>query len=255
MDALASVAFAIVVIGAIRQMGRTGTAAIASTVLRAGMLAVAAMCVIYALLAYLGATSAQVASDAANGGAILSAVSRHYYGGVGQALIAAIVLVACLKTSIGLTAACAETFRELFGPRPPYRAWVVIFCALSAAIANLGLDGIVAWSVPVLMFLYPLTIIAIGLGLAHRWLGHRPTVHRITTVLVALAAIVDLVKALPVHVPGQDLLIAAASRALPGFDLGFGWLAPALVGLFLGLILSRARGEGRRAPAPRHGAS
>lgn len=245
MDALASVAFAIVVIGAITRMGRTAARDVTTTVLRSGVLAVVAMCLIYAALAYLGATSRTVAPDAPNGGAILAAAAQHYYGGIGQLLIAAIVLVACLKTSIGLAAACAEAFRELFGPRPAYRVWVVVFCAVSAAIANLGLAGIVSISVPVLLFLYPLTIVAIGLGLAHRWVGDRPTLHRVTTLFVGCAAFIDLVAALPFAVPGRDALVGAAKAVLPGYGLGFGWVVPAVVGLVLGAVLSRVRGEGR----------
>ena len=72
---------------------------------------------------------------------------------------------ACLKTAIGLITACAETFKEMFPRTISYKAYVVVFSVLTTLVANVGLTNIIAYSLPVLMFLYPLAITLILLAL------------------------------------------------------------------------------------------
>lgn len=79
--------------------------------------------------------------------------------------------MACLKTAIGLVTSCGETFEKIFPNGPSYRVWAVIFSLLSFLIANVGLDAIIAYSLPVLMFLYPLAVTLICLLYAESCLG------------------------------------------------------------------------------------
>lgn len=249
MDALASLAFAIVVIEAIRRLGVNDPGRIAATVAKSGVVAVIGMSVIYGALAYIGATSIGAMAQAKNGGAILAGVSAHYYGGAGQLLIAAIVLVACLKTAIGLVTACAEMFATMFPKSLSHRAWAMLFTVVSLVIANFGLEAIMALSVPVLMFLYPLAITAIILGLLTPVIRGRRWPHRLMTAFVAVAAFFDLVNALPEGTPGHQGLVDMATAILPGFSLGFGWVVPGLIGLVLGLIIMAVTKEPIPAPA------
>jgi len=245
MDALASLAFAIVIIEAINQRGSTGRRDVTHITIRAGLVATIPLTLVYVSLAWLGRTSALVGPNAANGGVVLAGVSRHYYGTAGQVLIAAIVLGACLKTAIGLVVACAEIFRRMFPAGPSVRSWVVIFSVASAIIANAGLTAIIAWSTPVLMFLYPLAITAIILGLLDPWLGASRLPHRIMTGCVALAALPDLVRALPIQGSGTRAITHVADMVLPWASDGRGGGLPAVIGLAAGwgasLILGRPR--------------
>ena len=160
-------------------------------------------------------------------------------------LIAAIVLVACLKTAIGLVVACAEIFRRMFPAGPSVRSWVVIFSVASAIIANAGLTTIIAWSTPVLMFLYPLAITAIILGRPAPGAGRSRLAPRIRTGCVVLAALPDLVRALPIQGSGTRAITHVADMVLPWASDGLGWGLPAIIGLAAGwgasLILGRPR--------------
>lgn len=246
MDALASLAFAIVIIEAINQRGLTGRRDVTHITIRAGLVATIPLTLVYVSLAWLGRTSALVVPNAANGGVVLAGASRHYYGTAGQVLIAAIVLVACLKTAIGLVVACAEIFRRMFPAGPSVRSWVVIFSVASAIIANAGLTTIIAWSTPVLMFLYPLAITAIILGLLDPWLGASRLPHRIMTGCVALAALPDLVRALPIQGSETRAITHVADMVLPWASDGLGWGLPAVIGLAAGWGASLIVGRPRR---------
>ncbi len=243
MDALASLAFGIVVIGVIRELGIKSPAAVAANTVRAGAAGCLLMGAIYLALAVIGAQSRGVYPLAANGGEVLALVARHYFGPAGGLILAATVTLACLKTAVGLITSCAETFSGLF-PRVRYRIFAVVFCAVSFLIANLGLDAVIAYSLPVLMFLYPLAITLILLALCGSLFGQDRRVYCWVTGFTAAAAVFDLVKALPAPVVERlhlGVLLDLAERVLPLFDKGMGWLAPALVGLVIGLALHRLR--------------
>lgn len=243
MDALASLAFAVVIVDAARRLGVQGQGRMAVELGKAGAVGGLGMAVVYALLTSLGATSHGALPGAGSGAEALAGASNHYFGAVGVYLIAAIVLVACLKTCIGLTVACAEIFSEMFPGG--YRLWASVFLAVSFALANLGLDAIVAWSVPVLMFLYPIAVVVMLIGLSWPWTRRRLAVARWTVAFTAAAALFDLLGALP-PVLGETVpvqaLTGAAATVLPWYELGFGWIAPALAGVVVGIVWTAVRG-------------
>ncbi|NLX61018.1 MAG: branched-chain amino acid transport system II carrier protein [Tissierellia bacterium] len=251
MDALASLAFAIIIIANVRKLGIGKPTLVAFETSKSGLVASFGMAVIYASLAYMGATSLGSLSPADNGGIILSMVSNHYYGLIGQVLLAAIVSAACLKTAIGLITACSEMFSEMFPKSINYRKYAVVFTLVSFVIANFGLENIIQLSIPVLMFLYPLAITLIILSLLSPIIGKENIVYRWTTALTAIAAFFDLCKALPQYLQ-ENLFIKAiikfAQLYLPGFDFGFGWIVPAFCGLLIGLIAWKIKEKSIVAP-------
>ena len=189
----------------------------------------------------MAAQSRGLFEPAANGGEALAQIAQHYFGSAGALILAATVTVACLKTAVGLVTSCGETFVQMFPRGPRYPVWAVGFCLFSFAIANLGLDAILAWTAPVLMFLYPLSIVLILLTLFGGLFGNDRTVLAWTMGFTVPAAVLDLVCALPKGSAAARLLapVAGLSRWLPLADKGFGWLVPALVGLLVGLALAK----------------
>lgn len=79
-------------------------------------------------------------------------------------MLATLTTITCLTTAMGLVIAFAEDFHKRF-PKISYKTFLLGNCLLSFIFANLGLDRIVAWSTPVLMFIYPVAISVILLGL------------------------------------------------------------------------------------------
>ena len=246
MDALASLAFAIVIISNIENLGIKDPKRKAIETCKSGLVCLIGMSVIYASLAYMGVTSLASVGTADNGGTIMSMVSEHYFGIVGQVLLAAIVTVACLKTAIGLITSCAQMFSEMFPNSVSYNKYAVIFTVFSFIIANFGLNKIVQLSLPVLMFLYPLAITLIILSLLAPIINKQRDIYRWTTTFTIIAAFFDLCNALPDDIKEtviMDKLIGFAHIYLPGFDYGFGWFMPAIVGFIIGTIIWRINGK------------
>lgn len=244
MDALASLAFAIVIISTIEKLGVHDPKRKAIETLKAGVICLIGMGVIYASLAYMGVTSLASVGSGANGGIILSMVGSHYFGFVGQILLAAIVFVACLKTAIGLITSCAQMFSEMFPRSISYNKYAIAFTLVSFSIANFGLNAIIQLSVPVLMFLYPLAITLIILSLLAPIIDKQKDIYKWTTGLTIIAAIFDFINALPDTVKENVVLtkmINFAKTLFPGFEYGFGWIVPAMIGFIIGLIIWKAR--------------
>ena len=246
MDALAGLAFGIIVVDAIRQLGVTEPGQIARDTVRAGVFSALLMALIYLLAAVVGAQSRGLFAAASNGGEALAQIAQHYFGAAGAAILACTVTVACLKTTVGLVTSCGATFVQLFPKGPSYRVWAVSFCLISFLIANLGLDAILAYSAPVLMFLYPLSILLILLTLLFPRSSRAVLVW--TLGFTAPAALLDLIRALPPQALDALHLRPAANLAqlLPLAEKGFGWVCPALAGLLAGLLFQWFRGRRAR---------
>lgn len=240
LDALASLAFGIVLIHTIRELGVRSPGAISASTVKAGFFSTLLMAAIYCLLTVVGAQSRAVYGLCADGGEVLYKIGTHYFGTLGGALLGITVTCACMKTAIGLITSCASTFVELFPRSLSYRAFTAVFCLFSFGVANFGLSCIIELSLPVLMFLYPLTITLILLCLCGNWFQYDRRVFVAVTIPTALAAILDFAKALPAGARDflhAEPLLALAEKSLPFFGIGMGWVVPACVGLAIGLAL------------------
>ena len=240
MDALASLAFGIIVVQVIRDLGVQESGAIAGSTVRAGVMSCLLMALIYVAVAIVGAQSRGVLPAAANGGVAFAQIARYYLGNTGLIVLAATVTLACLKTAVGLITGCAETFSALFEKGPSYKTWAITFSAASLVFANLGLDAIIKYSVPVLMLLHPIAIMLIVLTLCGKLFKNDPVVFRWTITFTAIASIYDMFAALPkglwsaLH--GEEIK-AVAEKLLPLAGQGLGWLCPAALGLVIGLAI------------------
>ena len=242
MDALASLAFAIIIISNIEKLGVTDPKRKAIETLKSGLVCLIGMGVIYSSLAYMGATSLGSVEPGANGGIILSMVSKHYFGFVGQILLAAIVFVACLKTAIGLITACSQMFSEMFSNSLSYNQYAMGFTLVSFGVANFGLETIIQLSLPVLMFLYALAVALIILSLLSPVIKKNKAVYQWTIGFTIMAALFDFVNAFPEDIKVKPFLreiVLLAETYLPGFEYGFGWVIPTLIGFTIGLVMWR----------------
>lgn len=237
LDALASLAFGIIIVTTIRSMGVKKPNQIAKDTIKSGAISIGLMGIIYTLLSYLGTMSLGQFSVSENGGIALAQIANHYLGTTGSILLAWIVILACLKTSIGLVTAFSETFVELF-PKLKYRFFITLASTLACLFANVGLTKIIELSLPVLMFIYPLSMTLILLAITSPLFKDRKFVYQLTTAFTAVAALFDALAASPssiTTIPFVKSMITFAGKYLPLFIIGMGWVVPALIGFLIGL--------------------
>lgn len=242
MDAIAGLAFGIIVVNIVKSMGVHKDSAVAKNVMMAGVFAGLLMGLIYILTIIMGAQSRGAFEISDNGGIALAQISEYYLGRAGSVILAITITAACLKTSIGLVTSCSEAFSAMFHGKIKYGTLAVIFTVFSFAVSNVGLSSIINWSVPALMLIYPPAIVLILLALFQKRFEGSRCVYVTVTAFTWFAAIFDFMKTLPQNIiDGLNLepVIDFGRNILPFFDINLGWVVPAMIGLVLGLVLKR----------------
>lgn len=243
MDALASLVFGIIVIKAIRAMGVKSTRGVLSATIKSGIVATVLLGVIYVGVAYLGATSTERFGIFENGGPVLSSASSYYFGTIGAVMLSIVIFLACLTTSVGLMTACGEYFNTLL-PKISYKSFVAIFTTFCFIVANVGLSNIIMYSVPVLMFLYPLAIVLILLTFLSPLFNHAQLVYVAATLTTLMISTIDGLKTFCKLFGIENFewmkpIISFYERTLPLYDDGLGWVMPVVVVIAVTAILAR----------------
>ena len=230
MDALAALNFGAVIAMNIRAQGVAREQDVQRSAIRAGLVAGGLLLAVYAMLGHAGALTGAAVPGLATGAEVLTVLAERLSGKAGLVLLAAIFMLACFNTCVGLIACVGEYFHTLL-PRIPYPVLAAFFAAASMLIANLGLAEILRLSVPVLNALYPVAIVLIALsfvpGLEQR--------RRVYPLCIGCTAVQSIAAALPLGA------LSALANALPLAALGFGWVLPAAAGLLAGILLSRTK--------------
>lgn len=239
MDALAGLAFGYTIVSAVRQLGKTSAKSNAEVTARAGVIATSAIGVIYVGLIWLGATTLNHFKVSAEGGTVFNQIVTYYLGNFGHALLATLVTLTCLTTAVGLIAAFAQDFHRSFN-KISYHGWLTIMTLVSFITANFGLDTIISWSTPMLMFLYPIAMVLIILSISGSLFDRDPIVYFWGIALTFIPAILDMIASFPAIVSKQPWALQLKSfqmRFLPFADIGMDWVFPAIVGLAIGFAI------------------
>lgn len=232
MDALASVVFAILVIDFVRLSGATSRAVVTRTVMEVGGIAVALLGIVYVFIANIGATSVERFGLFDTGAPVLTASAAYLFGSASQVILAVIVLLACLSTSIGLITSCSTYFHKLYS-KISYKGYVVIFSLAAFGVAMFGLKTIISAAIPVLMLLYPLTIVIILLALSDSLFGGHRAVYAWTIAFTMISALMSGLEAAGLE---PTFLEAIFARYIPFQMIGMGWVSFAVLGFIVGLI-------------------
>lgn len=233
LDAVAALAFGIVVVTALKSSGIRSRATQLKGTIGAGVIAAVGLTVVYVCLGWIGVVMPKTTTFA-NGAEILTVASKVLFGGIGSWLFGAIVLLACLTTCIGLISASASFFQSLY-PKVHYKTYVVVLSMVGFAVSSLGLNIILNIAVPMLMFIYPIAIVLVALSLLQPLIGDGKHMYRISVMLTLVYATYEVLVSLGIHVSW----IVPYIGFVPFFEFGLGWVLPAFIGGFIGNLLDK----------------
>ncbi|MCP1118002.1 branched-chain amino acid transport system II carrier protein [Robbsia andropogonis] len=239
MDTLGAMVFGIVVVNAMRSRGVTSAYAQTRYAMIAGIIAGVGLALLYLGLFKLGAESRTLAPSATNGAQILDAYVAHAFGNGGVVLLTVLITVACLVTAVGLTCACAAYFSEWL--QIGYRTMAIGLSLFALLVSNLGLDHLIAFSIPALTAIYPPCIILVVMSFTlHR--TRTPSrvlwpVMFVTTVMGCLDGLHSANLTMPV--------LSHWARSLPFAQAGLGWLLPGLTVWALAWVYDGVAGHTR----------
>ena len=241
MDTLAALNFGMIVALNVQALGVREEKAVTGETVFAGWIAGALLLAVYAMLTFVGRLSGTAFPGTADGTEVLMRTAEHLFGKAGALILALIFVIACFNTCVGLLSCCGKYFNGCF-PRIGYRAWVWGFAAVSAVLANVGLEAILLFSVPVLNAIYPLAILLIALAFLKRALTRFPAVYPWTALLCGVSSVLAVLEQQGLSIPGVTGLI----HAIPGYAAGFGWLLPTVLGAGIGVLWSVMRRKDSR---------
>lgn len=228
LDGPAGLAFAIIVINAIKNCGIKEKRNIIQYTLLCGIFAAVFLSVVYFMLTYVGALTA---TPFENGGALLHAVTNYLFGNLGAVVLGVAVLLACLTTSIGLTTAFADYFHTMF-PKYSYKKIAACVCIFSFIVANVGLSTLISISLPILIMIYPVTVVLIILSFMKKYIKHRRMIYILS---MSLTFIVSFFNGLE-NAGIQINFINNLYHMLPFYEYNLGWVLPAIIGAIFGYI-------------------
>ena len=229
MDVLATMVFGIIVLKSAKSKGHDGKSMF-RVVAGAGVVAGAALLVVYLGLTYLGVTMSRFFDLSVLRTFLVVAIVRNLMGYAGIVLFSVVVALACVTTAVALVSSAAGYFSTLSGGRLRYSWLAAAICLFSAVVSCIGLDQIVSIASPVLSIVYPPTLVLIFLSFFDRhirsdWVFRMAALGALLTSLLTTAA--DFGASLPFL------------ARLPLAEFGFGWVLPAAVCGFVGALIER----------------
>lgn len=223
MDAMASVIFASIIIASVKSKGYRSEKEIVSATLSSGLIAVLGLSFVYGGLLYLGAETSTLFGNDISRTKLVMEISQSVLGRFGTLALSISVGLACLTTSIGLTATGAEFFTKLSKGKISYTTNAFIITIASIIIALKGVDIIVSFASPILQILYPVVIVLIITGLFGKFIRNDKIIFitvRITLLFSILATLGSIV---------NNALIKNILNAIPLSSVGFTWVIPTVI--------------------------
>ena len=236
MDVLGALVFGIVILQALQARGVLEVKKQIKITVFAGIIAAIGLSFVYISLAYIGATSPDAIGYFDDGGQIIAASAKVLYGDFGSIVLSAVIILACLTTSVGLLSANASFFARIF-PKLSYQAYLILFVVFSFAISNVGLSKLISLSLPVLMMIYPIAIVLMIVSLIASKFDHARIIYVLPLIVAIIVGLNDGLKTANIVVEPLENLLSY----LPLHAQTIGWLIPSIIATIIGIMIALIR--------------
>jgi len=227
-DAIAGLLTGGIVIISLNIKGYTSFAEKKSIIAKSGFIAMAGLFLIYAGLIVVGANFNTQFEDGVSRTALLSGLSIKTLGNVGATFLSVLVALACFTTAVGIIVGTADFFKGLFkDSKKVYLTTVIISCVIGVLVGQLDVRYIINVALPVLMFIYPITVVLIFLNVIPQKFASKLVFRGV----VLVAFVFSIPDFLGFFVPEESLMII--KNFIPLAQHSLGWVFPALLTFIL----------------------
>ena len=229
MDALGAVALSAVIITSLANKGYKDEEQKIKLTLKSGVVAAIGLVLVYGGLTYLGATVSTMYGIDVVRTKLIVEITASLLGTPGKVILAIIVALACLTTSIGLTSATAQFFEKITYGKLKYELVVTVVCVFSAVVSNFGVSTIIQFAAPILDIIYPATMVLVIMTLFGTKIKNDNAFKgaTYTALLVSILTVAN----------GMDIVNISFINELPFSTLGFNWIVPVLIGGIIGNLI------------------
>ena len=222
-DAIGGVVIGGVVVISLSLQGKFNYEEKKRMIIRSGLFAGLGLFLIYGGLIVLGAHNSTVLVID-NRTELLSVLSIQNLGNIGNVFLSVLLALACFTTAVGIVTGTADFVKGLLGnSQKAYIITAIIACVLGVLIGQFNVYYIINVALPVLMFIYPITIVLIILNvLPEKWAS--TLVFRGVVLATFIFSIPDFLKFL---IAEEKLF--PLKEMIPLSEYSLGWVLPAVV--------------------------
>ncbi|WP_405574241.1 branched-chain amino acid transport system II carrier protein [Winogradskyella sp. Asnod2-B02-A] len=205
---------------------------------KSGFIAGLGLFIIYAGLISVGAyfgseinINAELSSDMQRAN-LLRDISIASLGEFGNTVLSILISLACFTTAIGIVAGTADYFKGLLNnSQVVYIITAILASSLGVLVGQLDFNSIIVVAIPVLLFIYPITIVLILLNVLPEKFA-TPLVFRAVVIITFVFSIPDVIGFVS---PTEDLNIL--TNYIPFSNQSLGWVLPAFVAFLISVFV------------------
>lgn len=233
-DAIGAVVVGGVVIISLKLKGHNSFEDKKELIRKSGIIAGVGLFIIYAGLIAVGAfygseilVDGTLSNDMQRAN-LLQGISITTLGNIGNVFLSALIALACFTTAVGIVTGTADYFKGLFkNSQKAYIITAIIGCLVGVLVGQMDFHSIIVIALPVLMFIYPITITLILLNvLPEKWASK--TVFKAVVLVTFIFSIPDF---LGFIIPRENL--TGIQNLIPLSKFSLGWVLPALITFIL----------------------
>ena len=209
-------------------------------IVKSGWLAGSGLFLIYAGLISIGAyygseinINEELSSDMQRAN-LLRSISIASLGSFGNTILSILISLACFTTAVGIIAGTADYFKGLCGDSQlVYILTATIASVLGVIIGQLDFNSIIIVAVPVLLFIYPITIVLILLNVLPKQFS-TPSVFKAVVMVTFIFSIPDVIGFIT---PSNGL--TQITQYIPLAEHSLGWIIPATATCIIASVLTK----------------
>lgn len=241
-DAIGAVVVGGVIIISLNLKGQTSQLAKRELIRKAGFIAGIGLFLIYAGLIAVGAfygseifVDGSLSSDMQRAN-LLRGISIATLGNIGNAFLSVLIALACFTTAVGIVTGTSDYFKGLFkDSQKVYVTTAIVGCLIGIGVGQLDFHSIIVIAYPVLLFIYPITIVLILLNvLPEKYASNN--VFRAVVLITFLFSVPDVLGFAAPNINLEDI-----TKFIPFAKQSLGWIIPALLTFLLVNILQKNR--------------
>lgn len=238
MDALGSMFIGSIAISGITMHGYKDRKDIIEVGTKSAIVAGICLATIYIGLTYVGATGSSLFEGKEKSYILITSVA-YLLGDFGKYALALAMFLACLTTSIGLSATSAKYFTKLAKGKVSFNMFALIIAVFTTITSIMGLEAIISFAVPILTALYPVLIIMMLISIFDRYIKNA---YVYTGAVIGTLAI-SITQALGIIFAQNEFLQTANALIdkLPFSNIGMPYLIPAVVVSFVFSLILKAQ--------------
>ncbi|CAM1349696.1 branched-chain amino acid transport system II carrier protein [Tenacibaculum halocynthiae] len=241
-DAIGAVVVGGVVIISLNLKGYSSYTDKKELIKKAGFIAGTGLFIIYAGLISVGAfygseilVDGTLSNDMQRAN-LLRGISIATLGNIGAVFLSVLVALACFTTAVAIITGTADYFKGLFkNSQKAYIITAVISCLFGVLVGQLDFHSIIVIALPVLMFIYPITIVLILLNIAPKKLT-TPVVFKIVVLITFIFSIPDFLQ----FIIDKKQLVSV-TNLIPLSKHHLGWVVPAILSFVVVNIIKTSR--------------